>query len=134
MGCSTILLGGGGGAVLNNHCALSAETSNPRRVNSCPGNMKALQSFKTSGITHPVTQYYIPKGFNRQCCCQNHILVMSEHFCLMINTAFPAFMRACENMSDTFLLCLTIRNVNLTNCLKRSHTKNYSSSTKQISQ
>jgi hypothetical protein len=111
------------GAVLNNHCASSAGTSNPRRVNSCPGNMKALQSFKTSGITHPVTQYYIPKGLNQQFCCQNLILVMSEHFCLMINTASPAIMRACENICQ-ILLCTTIRNVNLTNFVKKiSHKK-----------
>jgi hypothetical protein len=92
-----------GGAVLNNHCALSEATSNPRRVNSCPGNMVALQSFKTSRITHPVTQYYIPKGLKLQCCCWNLILAMSEHFCLMNNTASPAFIRACENICQIYV-------------------------------
>jgi hypothetical protein len=72
-----------GRAILNNRCALSARTSNPRRVNSCLGNIMVLQAFKTSGITHPVTQYYNPKDLNQQCCCQNLILAMSEHFCLM---------------------------------------------------
>jgi hypothetical protein len=99
-------------------------TSNPRKVNSCPGNMKALQSFKTSGITHPVTQNYIPQGLNRQCCCQNLILVMSEHFCLMINKVYPAFMRARENIWQILFWYVQQQGMSIPQTLKKiSHKK-----------